>query len=107
VSAPVQSNARTHADPRCGAGLSLVSAAGRHPYATSRDKAVEHHGPGGHALLLLALAPLLQDLGIEVRHYRTFFARLAFTLIGLAACGFHPCPSLPAAALHDRVPWRH
>jgi hypothetical protein len=47
----------------------------------------------GLVLLLLVLAPLLQGLGIEVRHHGTFLACLAFTLIGLAAFGFHPCPS--------------
>jgi predicted small lipoprotein YifL len=35
-----------------------------------------------------------------VRHHRTFLAGLAFTLIRLAACGFHGAPSLPAAAAH-------
>jgi hypothetical protein len=56
-------------------------------------------------ILLLVLAPLLQGLGIEVRHHGTFLARLAFTLIGLAAFGFHPCPSLPTAASHHRITW--
>ena len=59
----------------------------------------------GHALLLLMLAPWLLGLGIEVRHHRTFLARLAFPLIGLAAFSFHPCPSLPAAAWHNWVAW--
>ena len=48
----------------------------------------------GLVILLLVLAPLLQGLGIEVRHHGTFLARLALTLIGLAAFGFHRCPSL-------------
>jgi hypothetical protein len=52
----------------------------------------------GLVILLLVLAPLLQGLGIEVRHHGTFLARLAFTLIGLAAFSFHLCPSLPTAA---------
>ena len=52
----------------------------------------------GLVILLLVLAPLLQGLGIEVRHHGTFLARLAFMLIGLAAFGFHPCPALPTAA---------
>ena len=43
----------------------------------------------GLVIVLLVLAPLLQGLGSEVRHPGTFLARLAFTLIGLAACGFH------------------
>jgi hypothetical protein len=56
----------------------------------------------GPVILLLVLAPLLQGLGIEVHHRGTFLARLAFTLIGLAAFGFHLCPSLPTAAWHTR-----
>jgi hypothetical protein len=40
-----------------------------------------------------------------VRHHWTFLARLAFTLIGLAAFGFHICPSLPTAAWHNRITW--
>ena len=40
------------------------------------------------------LAPVLQGLGIEVRHHRTFLTRLAFPLIGLAAGGLHLSPSL-------------
>jgi hypothetical protein len=51
------------------------------------------------------LAPWLLGLGIEVCHQRTFLARLAFPLIGLAAFGFHPCSSLPAAAWHNWVAW--
>jgi hypothetical protein len=60
-----------------------------------------------HRLVIsfLVLAPWLQGLGIEVRHHWTFLARLAFTLIGLAAFGFHPCPSLPPAAWHNRITW--
>ena len=60
----------------------------------------------GHALLLLMLAPCLLGLGIEVRHHRTFLARLAFPLIGLAAGGLHPSPSLSATAVPNRVVWR-
>src|SRR5262245_20975309 len=44
--------------------------------------------------LLLVLAPVLQGLGIEVRHHRTLLTRLAFPLIGLAAGGLHLSPSL-------------
>jgi hypothetical protein len=49
------------------------------------------------------LAPLLLGIGIEVRHHRTFLARLTFTLIGLAAFGFHPGPSLSTAAWYNQV----
>jgi hypothetical protein len=54
--------------------------------------------------ILLGLEPFLLSLGIEARHHGTFLARLAFTLIRLTAFGFHRCPSLPAAASHDRAP---
>jgi hypothetical protein len=59
----------------------------------------------GLVILLIVLAPLLLGLGIEVCHHWTFLARLAFTLIGLAAFGFHPYPSLPTAAWYNRVTW--
>jgi len=59
----------------------------------------------GLVILLLVLAPLLLGLGIEVRHHWTFLARLAFPLIGLAAFGFHPCPSLPTVVWYNRVTW--
>lgn len=55
--------------------------------------------------LPLVLAPLLQGLGIAGRHHGTCLACLAFTLIGLAAFGFHPCPSLPTAASYHRITW--
>ena len=55
--------------------------------------------------LFLVLAPVLQGLGIEVGHHGAFLARLAFTLIGLAAFGFHPCPALPTGASHNRITW--
>ena len=52
------------------------------------------------------LAPVLQGLGIAVRHHRTFLTRLAFPLIGLAAGGLHLSPSLAAPAVSNRVVWR-
>ena len=57
-------------------------------------------------MLLLVLTSVLQGLGIEVRHHRTFLTRLAFPLIGLAAGGLHPSPSLAATAVSNRVIWR-
>ena len=87
-----------------GMGLGMGGAAGR-VSASTPSNARPHTG---HALwrmsverlLLLGLAPWLLGLGIQVHHHRTFLAGLAFTLIRLAAFGFHGAPSLPAAAAH-------
>jgi hypothetical protein len=90
-----------------GMGLGMGGAACR-VSASAPSKTRPHTG---HALwrlpverlLLLGLAPWLLGLGIQVRHHWTFLAGLAFTLIRLAACGFHGAPSLPAAAAHAQA----
>jgi len=90
-----------------GMGLGMGGAACR-VSASAPSNARPHTG---HALwrmsverlLLLGLAPWLLGLGIQVHHHRTFLAGLAFTLIRLAAFGFHGAPSLPAAAAHAQA----
>ena len=77
--------------------------------ADGLGEVLEHYpqAPGTRpVILLLVLAPLLQGLGIEVRHHRTLLTRLAFPLIGLAAGGLHLSPSLAAPAVSNQVVWR-